>query len=57
MLSLHIGGGLLALGLLLGVLATQGVGRLLEQAFHDKAEALARQLATVSLDALDEEAP
>ncbi|MCP5443613.1 MAG: HAMP domain-containing histidine kinase [Chromatiaceae bacterium] len=52
MLSLHIGGGLLALGLLLGVLATQGVGRLLEQAFHDKAEALARQLATVSLDAL-----
>ncbi|HHH39039.1 MAG TPA: HAMP domain-containing histidine kinase, partial [Sedimenticola sp.] len=52
MLTLYIGGGLLALGLLLGIAVTDGVSRLLEQAFHDKAEALARQLATVSLDAL-----
>ncbi|MBK8638269.1 MAG: hypothetical protein IPN92_08230 [Chromatiaceae bacterium] len=52
MLTLYIGGGLLALGLLLGLIALQGGGRLLEQAFQDKAEALARQLATISLDAL-----
>lgn len=52
MLTLHIGGGLLVLGLLLGIAVAAGVGRLLEQAFQDKAEALARQLATVSLDAL-----
>jgi len=52
MLSLYIGGGLLVLGLLLGIVVAEGVGRLLEQAFHDKAEALARQLATVSLDSI-----
>ena len=52
MLSLHIGGGLLVLGLLLGIAVAEGTGRLLEQAFHDKAEALARQLATVSLDSI-----
>ncbi len=51
-LSLSIGGGLLALSLLLGLGVTQGVTRLLDQAFQDKAEALARQLATISLDAL-----
>jgi signal transduction histidine kinase len=52
MLTLYVGGGLLALGLLLGLITLQGGGRLLEQAFQDKAEALARQLATISLDAL-----
>lgn len=52
LLTLTIGGGLLLLGLLVGLLVTQGVGRLLEQAFADKAESLARQLATISLDAL-----
>lgn len=52
MMTLYIGGGLLVLGLLLGTAVAEGVSRLLEQAFHDKAEALARQLATISLDAL-----
>lgn len=52
MFTLYIGGGLLALGLLLGIAVAEGVGRLLEQAFHDKAEALAQQLSTISLDAM-----
>ena len=52
MITLYIGGGLLALGLVLGIAVAEGVGRLLEQAFEDKAQALARQLATISLDAL-----
>lgn len=52
LLTLHLGGGFLVLGLLLGVTAVEGVARLLEQGFRDQAEALARQLGTISLDAL-----
>jgi signal transduction histidine kinase len=51
-ITLNIGGGLLVLVLFLGIAVAQGVSRLLDQAFQDKAEALARQLATVTLDAI-----
>lgn len=50
MITLTIGGGLLALGLVLGLALAWGVGSLLHGAFQDQAQALARQLATVSLD-------
>jgi signal transduction histidine kinase len=51
-LSLTIGGGLLVLSLLLALAVTQGVARLMDGVFQDKADALARQLAIISLDAL-----
>lgn len=51
LISLDIGGGLLILGLVLGIVLQQGIREMLDDALHDKAAALARQLATVSLDA------
>lgn len=51
-ITLTIGGGLLALGLVLSLALAWGVGSLLHGAFQAQAQALARQLATVSLDAV-----
>ncbi len=48
----YAGGALLLLALLLGIVVQQVISRTLDGALHDKAEALARQLAVVSLDAV-----
>lgn len=52
LLTLYIGGGLLLMILLWALLIRQGVTDLVESELEDTARALARQLATVSLDAV-----
>ena len=52
LITLNIGGGLLLLSLILGVVVQQGISRVLDNAQYAKADALARQLAIVSLDAI-----
>jgi hypothetical protein len=51
-LMLTLGGGLLALALAIGIAAHQGTSRVLDNALHDKANSLARQLGIVARDAL-----
>ncbi|WP_127475008.1 sensor histidine kinase [Sulfurivermis fontis] len=52
LISLYAGGGLFLLASLFGFIVQQGVSTFVEGALHDKAQALARQLAVVSLDAV-----
>jgi len=52
MISLYAGGTFLVLALSLGVIFHQGIGTILEESLQDKAVSLARQLATVTLDAV-----
>lgn len=51
LISLYAGGGLFVLATLFGFVVQHGVSTFVEGALQDKAQALARQLAVVSLDA------
>ncbi|MDZ7663347.1 sensor histidine kinase [Thiohalophilus sp.] len=52
LISLYAGGALVVLALILGVVMQQSISRVLDDALRDKAGALARQLAIVSLDSV-----
>ncbi len=52
LITLYVGGGLLLLTLALGLMIQQGISRVLDDALYTRADALAKQLATVSLDAI-----
>ena len=52
LIALYVGGGLIVVALILGAILFQGVTQLLDRTLEDKAQSLARQLATVSLDAV-----
>lgn len=52
MITLHLGGGLLVLGIALGLALTWGIGAWLDRAVRAQTQTLATQLATVSLDAV-----
>lgn len=51
-ITLHLGGGLLLLGIALGTALTWGIGEWLDRAVRAQTRTLATQLATVSLDAV-----
>lgn len=52
LIGLYAGGGLFILATLFGFVVQHGVATFVEGALHDKAQALARQLAVISLDAV-----
>lgn len=52
LISLYAGGALAVLALILGLAMQQSISRILDDALRDKAGALARQLAIVSLDSV-----
>lgn len=52
MITLHLGGGLLLLGIALGLALTWGIGVWLDRAVRAQTQTLATQLATASLDAV-----
>lgn len=52
LISLYAGGALVLLALILGLVMQQSISRMLDDALQDKASALARQLAIISLDSV-----
>ena len=51
-MMLSFGAALTLFGLIISLAAHQGISRILDDALHDKAQSLARQLSVVSTDAL-----